>query len=119
MTETAKARPLAVTIVSLVLVASGFAGIYSHRHHVMSAPTPENVAIVLVGASAIVGGVCMLRGSGWARWLGMLWIGFHVFISIFHPWQELAIHAVVFVVFAVTLFHASSNRYFRSTPLSS
>ncbi|HEU5451359.1 MAG TPA: hypothetical protein VFU76_05210 [Terriglobales bacterium] len=114
MAEATEARPLAVTIVSLVLIASGFAGIYSHRHHVMSAPTPENVAIVIVGALAIVGGACMLRGSGWARWLGMLWIGFHVVISIYHPWQQLAIHAVVFVIFAVALFHSTSNQYFRA-----
>jgi hypothetical protein len=119
MSETTKARPLAVTIVSLVLIASGFAGLYSHRHHLIATPTAETIAIGAVAVLAIVGGVCMLRGSGWARWLGMLWIGFHVVISLYHPWPELAIHAAVFVVFAVALFHSSSQRYFRSTAVSS
>ena len=118
MAQAVTSRPLAVTIISLVLIASGFGGIYSHRQHVMSAPTPENIAITVVGLVAIVGGAFMLRGSGWARWLGMLWIAFHVAISFFHPWQQLAIHAGVFVVFALALFHTRSNQYFRVARLT-
>ena len=61
---------------------------------------------------AIVAGVFMLRGSNWARWLAILWIASHVIISAFHPISELAIHIVVFALFAFVLFRSESADYF-------
>jgi hypothetical protein len=55
----------------------------------------------------------MLRGSNWARWLAMLWIASHVIISAFHPIRELAIHILVFAMFAWVLFRPDAASYFR------
>jgi hypothetical protein len=44
----------------------------------------------------------------------MAWIGFHVVVSAFHPLRELAMHIVVFAVFAAALFHRGAAQYFSS-----
>lgn len=46
---------------------------------------------------ALVGGVFVLRGHIWARWLCVAWMGFHVVLSLGHPWLQLTIHAIFFV----------------------
>jgi hypothetical protein len=56
----------------------------------------------------------MLRGINWARWLAMAWIAFHVALSFFHSWLEMAVHGVIFVVFAIILFLPDANGFFRS-----
>jgi hypothetical protein len=87
-----------------------------------SPSTSRNVTTVdkldhgLVGlerALAIVAGGFMLRGSNWARWLSMLWIASHVILGAFHPVTELAIHILVFAVFAFVLFRPDAANYFR------
>jgi hypothetical protein len=72
------------------------------------------VGIGIVEMTAIISGAYMLRGSNWARWLAILWIGFHVAISAFHPLRELVIHSLLFLVFAYFLFRSRSNEYFRA-----
>ena len=57
----------------------------------------------------------MLRGRNWARWLVMVWIAFHVVVSGFHSFPELAVHALLFVVFAYVLLRPQATEYFRRT----
>lgn len=104
-------RPVLVTLVSAALILSGAAGLAFHAAEF--APNPGYLLIMLVRALAIVAGGFMLRGNNWARWLSLLWISAHVVISAFHPWPELAIHVVVFAVFAFVLFRADAVKYFR------
>jgi hypothetical protein len=56
----------------------------------------------------------MLRGANWARWLAVSWIAFHVCVSYFNGWGEMAMHAVILVVFVATLFNKSAGEYFSS-----
>jgi hypothetical protein len=58
----------------------------------------------------------MLRGQNWARWLATGWIAFHVIVSFYHPWPQVAFHAVLLLVFAYFLFRAQANRYFGGDP---
>jgi hypothetical protein len=62
----------------------------------------------------------MLFRQNWARWLTAAWIGYHVYLSIYHAASELIIHALLFVVIAFFLFRPSSTAYFRraSSPSS-
>jgi hypothetical protein len=64
--------------------------------------------------TAIVCGVYMLRGSNWARWLTLLWIGYHVVLSAFHSVQEVVVHALLLAVFAYFLFRPKAREYFRA-----
>jgi hypothetical protein len=110
-------RPLSVTIISLLIATAGAVGFVYHltevnlRHPFWN----DAVWVELVRLVAIVCGVYMLRGRNWARWLAMVWIGFHVVISVFHPFPQLAIHGLVFAVFAYVLFRPAATVYFRAS----
>lgn len=107
-------RPVLVTVVSLVLIASGVAGLAYHFHEIAPPHHLEDAFVAVVRLLAIVAGAFMLRGADWARWLAMLWIAFHVIVSAFHPIGELVVHVVVFAAFAGVLFHSTAARYFRN-----
>lgn len=111
-----KKRPIAVIVLSLVLMASGVGGLIQHRNELDFRHLLLNGAvwIALVRMIAIIAGTFMLLGHNWARWLAMGWIGFHLVISIFHPLSQLAVHAVVFAIFAYVLFRPPAAEYFRS-----
>jgi len=108
-----KKRPLLVTAISWLLIASGVAGLGFHITEFAAANKLDYVLVSLVRALAIVAGGFMLQGSNWARWLSMLWISFHVVISAFHPITELALHILVFAAFAFVLFRSDAADYFR------
>ena len=105
-----------MTLISLLIAAAGAVGFAYHltdlnvRH-----PFQNDVVWAgLVRLIAIVCGVYMLRGRNWARWLAMVWIGFHVVVSGFHSFPELAVHALLFVVFAYVLLRPRASEYFRA-----
>ena len=108
-----KKRPALVTAISWALIASGGAGLAFHLTEFATVDKLDYGLASLVRALAIVAGGFMLRGSNWARWLSMLWIASHVIISAFHPVTELAIHILVFAVFAFVLFRSDGSDYFR------
>jgi membrane-anchored glycerophosphoryl diester phosphodiesterase (GDPDase) len=114
--QASKKCPFTVAVLSCLLAVAGVLGVVAQPvkflvdHHFES----DMLWAVLVSVAAAVSGVYMLRGIDWARWLAMAWIAFHVVLSFFHSWLEMAIHGVIFVVFAVILFLPDANRFFRS-----
>jgi len=105
-------RPILVTILAYLLIVMGVVGIAYHFGEFRSTPPSEYLSVLFVRLLAIVCGVFLLRGNGWARWLVMAWIAFHVVVSYFHSIQEAAMHAVILVAFAVVLFYPAASRYF-------
>ena len=108
-------RPLSVTIISLILIATGAFGIAFHLSD-FSTQHPfqyDAVWIALVRLAAIFCGLFMLRASNWARWLSLAWIAFHVVISLFHSWLELGLHVLVLAALAYFLFRPRASDYFR------
>ncbi|HEX4663072.1 MAG TPA: hypothetical protein VH196_01695 [Terriglobales bacterium] len=108
-------RPVSVTIISWVFIAAGVTGL---AYHITEFKTQHpfqdgGVWLFLIRLLAIVGGVFMLRGRNWARWLSIAWIGCHVILSAFHSLRELAFHSLLFAVFAYFLFRAPAAQYFR------
>jgi hypothetical protein len=116
MESSGNQRPLSVTLVALVLIIAGLVGlIYQAKELDLHQPFQNDTLWVeLVRVLAIVSGIFMLRRSNWARWLAIVWIGFHVAISFLHSWQQVVMHAIVFAVFAFLLFRPAANRYFRA-----
>jgi hypothetical protein len=108
-------RPIAVTILSCLLIATGVASLAFHAtdfkpSHALAF---ELVWISLVRAIAIASGVFMLRGNNWARWLALAWIAFHVAIGFLDSWQKVAVHGLIFVLFAYLLLRPEASAYFR------
>jgi hypothetical protein len=93
-----KKRPLAVTILSWLLIVVGLVGLVYHAQELDLRQPFQNdtVWVELV------------------RVLAMAWIAFHVVISIFHSWSQVAMHALILLVFAFFLFRPAANRYFGS-----
>jgi uncharacterized membrane protein len=73
----------------------------------------DGIWIEVVEVPAIVCGAFMFRGRNRARWLAISWMAFHVVVSAFGTWLELAIHSLFFVVIACLLFRPAAMHYFR------
>lgn len=108
-----KRPPILVLLVSLLLIATGIGGMVQHRAAILRGDR-DGITLVVLELAAIAAGAFMLRGDNWARWLAMGWIGFHVAISVFHPWKELLVHVVVFAFFSLALFGRGARNYFQS-----
>lgn len=108
-------RPIPVTSVALVYVATGVIGLVYHLMQLKAQQRLQSdiIWISLVSLIAIVAGVALFRGSNWGRWLAMAWIGFHVILSLFHSWRQVAVHALLFVLFAYALFRPEATAFFR------
>lgn len=116
-------RPLSITVIGLGYILAGLGPIAITILSMISpgadSPTRDHqnsveLAFVLGSAVvAIVAGLFMLRGADWARWLGVLWMGRHVGISILHSLFALVVHAVLFVALLFFLFRGPATRYFR------
>ena len=107
-------RPLSVTVISCFFAAAGAVGIAYHLTEFKTlSPFPYDVLwVCLVRLLAVIGGVFMLRGHNWARWLTLAWIAYHVILSYFHSVQEVLIHALLLAVFAFFLFRPTATAYF-------
>jgi hypothetical protein len=112
-----KPRPLSITLIGWLFIASGALGFAYHAgefrtdNHVAS----ELIWILIVRLLAIVGGVLMLRGSDWGRWVVLAWMLYHVVLSAFHSTSELVTHAVILVAIASVLLRPGPAAYFRGT----
>ena len=107
-------RPLSVTIIGCIFIAAGVVGFAYHVTDFRTLPPLEYVWVCLLRLLAILGGVFVLRGQNWARWLVLAWIAYHVVLSAFHSTFELAVHGVLFAVIAYMLFRPRATSYFRS-----
>src|SRR5262245_53663552 len=108
-------RPRSVTFISWVFIAAGVIG-FSYHVVKFNAHDPfdyDGIWVCVVRLLAIVGGVFMLHGWNWARWLSILWIAAHTILSIFHPLSELFMHSLLLAVFAFFLFRPQASEFFR------
>jgi len=108
-------RPLPVTILSWLFIMAGAIAFAFHTADLkLQHPFHYLVPVILlICVLAVVFGVYMLRGSNWARWGTILWLGFHVIISAFHSWRQFGVHLLLLAAFAYLLFTASARDYFR------
>ena len=107
-------RPTAVTILGGLFIVAGMVGLV---YHLRERPLePRIVLISLIRVLAIVGGIFVLRGRSWARWLLVVWLGFHVVVSAFHSLSEALAHAALLLLVGYFLFWPPAGRYFQSSP---
>ena len=106
-------RPISVTAIGWLFIATGIVGFVYHASEALHPFSSELVWIELVRLLAIVGGVFLLRGRSWARWLLIAWMTYHVVLSIFHSPFELLVHVVVLAGVAWLLFRPDASAYLR------
>jgi fructose-specific phosphotransferase system IIC component len=107
-------RRIPVVIAGGLFIAAGIVGLAYHAHEIDPRHPFEFdvVAAAVVRLLAIVGGVFVLLGRNWARWLLIAWLAYHVVLSAFHSAGELAFHFVLLVVISWLLFRAAASAYF-------
>jgi hypothetical protein len=111
-------RPRSITVISWIFLAAGFIGLAYHATE-FNARSPfeyDVVWVCFVRLLAILCGVFMLRGSNWARWLLVVWLGYHVILSVLHTPFELLVHSLLFAGVLYFLFRPQASAYFRATP---
>ncbi len=108
-------RPISVTLIAVLLLLSGTAGIAYHITDVKTwHPFPyEYIAILLIRLLAILAGIYLLRGHDWARWVALLWVAFHLMISFWNSWSQVVVHTAVLAIFAWVLLRPAATAYFR------
>jgi len=105
-------RPFPVTMLAWLFIVVGMVSTVFHL--LKSSFDLWSVPIALVGIIAVVGGVFLLRGAGWARWLSLIWLAFHVFVSALNSFSEALPHLVLLVVIGYILLGSPASEYFRS-----
>jgi hypothetical protein len=109
-------RPLSITLIGWIFVAAGVIGLAYHATE-FKAERPfdsDFLWVCFVRLLAMVGGAFVLRGRNWARWLLIVWLGYHVGLSVIHTPFELAVHSLLFAGLLFSLFRGPASAYFRS-----
>jgi hypothetical protein len=104
-------RPFPVTILGGLFIVAGLVGLV---YHLSERPLERGVVLVsLVRIVAVVGGVFLLRGRNWARWLVLAWLLFHVVVSALHSFSESAAHLALLLVVGYFLIRPPASKYFQ------
>lgn len=107
-------RPIVVTLTALLFLGAGAVGLMYHGSQLGKPIRPDEIWVLSLRLLAIVIGVLLLRGAGWARWLAVAWMVYHVVLSAWHSASEVATHAVLLAAIAYALFRNQSSRFFRA-----
>jgi len=110
-------RPFAITVLSWLFIALGVVSLGMDVHFVAGHGWGLDEALIFpVHGLAVVAGAFMLRGADWARWLTVLWMAFHVVITVLNAWHGFAFHAILFAGITCLLFRADARAWFRHKP---
>lgn len=90
---------LATGLIQLLTITSRGSLLSLNRHYLT-----ESGLILLSGLVAAIGGAGLLHGFRWARWLCILWMAFHVVLSIWHSPVEVIFHLVMLIGMIYLLF---------------
>jgi len=103
-------RPWEVTFLGGMFIAVGSAALVYHAMHgTMDKWMP---VILLFEIVAIVGGVFLILGRSWARWVLLAWVAFHVALSGLNSFSAALPHAVLLAAIAYFLLRPPASLYF-------
>jgi hypothetical protein len=104
-------RPWQVTIIGGLFIVAGLVGLV---YHLTDRPLEQGIVLIsLVRLLAVIGGIFLLLGHGWARWLLLAWMALHVGISAFHSMSEFLPHVVLLAVIGYVLLRPPVSSYFQ------
>ena len=117
-------RPRPITLIGWLFIFTGIAGLLADLWPLVTPRAAEQLAKLQADGwadlgpawglrvLAIVGGVGLLKGQNWARWLLALWMVTHIAISLFHSLGEVAAHCAIFLPILYLLFRRPSRPWF-------
>ncbi|HET9293115.1 MAG TPA: hypothetical protein VFO06_02410 [Gemmatimonadales bacterium] len=112
----ARSRPRSITLIGWIFIAVGAVGILKDVVPLVTTDGARQLAVLRAqGISelgpawtsrllAALGGVGLLRGHPWARWLLAAWMGFHIVLSALHDTETLLVHVALFAPILYLLF---------------
>lgn len=113
--RTSRKRPVFVLVIGALFIAIGLLDIWLGVSPLTSKPAhlaSDDLLVASIGIIALVGGIYVLQGHNWARWLLAAWMALHVALSIRQPYALLG-HVVIFGLLLAGLFHPAASAYFR------
>ena len=110
-------RPIPVTVIAWVLIATGVFGFIVHLRELVSEKLFhfEDLWIPIAGLLPVVVGLFLLLGHNWARWLALIWMVFHVVISFFDSLEKVVVHVLLLALIAYSLLRRDARTYFQHT----
>jgi hypothetical protein len=105
-------RPISVTGVAWLFIVVGTVTFVYHSPGLLH-PHADDFLVEFTELLALVAGLFMLWRQNWARWLALAWMGFHVVLSAFPPFQGLVVHILVFGGITYLLLRPDAADYFR------
>jgi len=90
---------LATGLIQLLTITSR-GGLPSLNRHYLT----ESGLTLLSGLIAAIGGAGLFHGFRWARWLCIIWMAFHVVLSIWHSPVEVIFHVAMLIGIIYLLF---------------
>jgi hypothetical protein len=113
-------RPITVTYVGWLFLLAGVVGVVYHATEInMQDPFRAGpIGVLAVRLLAVVEAVFLFRAHNWARWLLVLWMGFHVVLSSFHSPAKLIVHGLLLALIVYILFRRPASLYFVSVKRS-
>ena len=108
-------RPIGVIIVGIFFILSGIVGTIYHAMELNDPDhsLPTTLWILSLRILLIICGWLLLRGAGWARWVALAWMAYHVVIGALHSMSDAFTHVAILVILVLLLFNRKSNEYFR------
>lgn len=104
-------RPLTVTILGCLFIAAGAVGLF---YHLTEKPLGHWIVLIcFIRILAILGGLFLIQGRNWARWMLLAWLALHFGISAFHSLPETVAHAVLLIAVAYFLLTPPTSKYFK------
>jgi uncharacterized membrane protein HdeD (DUF308 family) len=106
-------RPFSVTFLGALFILAGTIGLV---YHLKQRPLESWIVLVsIIRIIAVVGGIFLLLGRGWARLLLVAWLAFHVAVSAFHSASESVAHLALLLIVGYFLFTPPAASYFQTS----
>lgn len=115
-------RPRSIAAIGWIFIAVGCIALVAGFLTLVNVDASRRIAerpvefglVAMVRILAVLGGAFMLFGFNWARWLLVVWMGYHVALSVLHPPLELLVHSLLFAAILYFLFRPQAAAYFRA-----
>jgi hypothetical protein len=116
-------RPYSITVISWIFIAFGGIALFTSLLRLANSAAAYRIGehpfefwlIPVIQLLAVLCGMFMLYGFNWARWLLVVWVGYHVVLSVLHSPLELLLHSLLFTVILYFVFRPQASAYFRGT----
>lgn len=110
-----KRRPIPILIIGWMFIIAGGVGFLYHLSDLQQPGWgSETLAVLLLRLAAMTGGILLLKGISWARWILLLWIASHIVLSLSEVPAAVLVHCLILGGMLPAFMHRTSLEYFQS-----